>query len=129
MLGAGGLGSVFKAVDTMLERPVAIKMLRSGFDRVASQRFLREAQAMARVHGVHVLRIYELGIGAGDVPFIVMELVDGSLAELMRLDGPVDPRVATEVVRQVATGLKSLHDHVLPSRLDDALRVVFTQGS
>lgn len=117
LLGTGGLGRVFEAVDTMLERPVAIKVLHSSVgDEAAGLRFLREARAMARVIGHYVLRIYDVGIGAGDVPFIVMELVDCSLAELMRGHGPVDPRIATEVVRQVAAGLESLHDHELVHR-------------
>ncbi|HWN66284.1 MAG TPA: protein kinase, partial [Haliangium sp.] len=116
LLGKGGAGSVFEAMDTRLERPVAIKIMGGSLEGAALKRLRREAQAMARVQGQHVLRIYELGIGADDVPFIVMELADGSLAEAMKPGEPVDPRIAVEVVRQAAAGLASLHDGGLVHR-------------
>ena len=75
-LGAGGMGVVYEARDPVLERPVALKLVKSRGHADAQRRLLREAQAMARVAHPNVVPIYEAGVHDDGV-FIAMELVDG----------------------------------------------------
>ncbi|HKI32174.1 MAG TPA: WD40 repeat domain-containing serine/threonine protein kinase [Gemmataceae bacterium] len=113
-LGAGGMGTVYRARDPQLGRDVAIKVPR--FEgppaaRAAAQaRFEREARAAAAVRQAHVCPIYDVGTWDG-VPYVVMAFVEGqSLADLVAA-GPVEPRRAAELVRQVTEGLHAVHDH------------------
>ena len=96
-LGAGGMGEVYYAQDPQLERPVAIKVLTSA--RVTGrqlERFQREARAIARITHPHICTIYDVG-QVGDVPFLVMELLEGeTLAQrLERGPFPVDRALTT----------------------------------
>jgi serine/threonine protein kinase len=76
-LGEGGMGIVYSANDTRLNRPVALKMiLDSGNDEDSRKRFLREAQAAARVTHPNICRLYDIGEVDGR-PFLVMELLEG----------------------------------------------------
>src|SRR5262245_34233785 len=76
-LGAGGMGRVLAAHDADLDRKVAVKVLRGhAGDLIASNRLLREAQAMARLAHPNVVTVFEAGTD-GDQVFIAMELVDG----------------------------------------------------
>ena len=79
-LGAGGMGSVFKARDPRLQRLVAIKFMRverlTGTELRQRQRFLREAQAQARLDHPHICKIYEVG-EIDSQPYIVMQLIQG----------------------------------------------------
>src|SRR5262249_19511557 len=74
-IGEGGMGQVYKAYDTALQRPVALKLLK-GDDPEHSSRFLREAQAQARVTHDHVCKVYEVGERGGR-PYIAMQLIEG----------------------------------------------------
>jgi predicted Ser/Thr protein kinase len=76
LLGAGGMGRVFRAHDTRLKRWIAIKLL-IGTGSEASRRLLQEAQAQARVEHEHVCRVYEVGWDEEGEPFIVMQLIEG----------------------------------------------------
>jgi tetratricopeptide (TPR) repeat protein/predicted Ser/Thr protein kinase len=75
LLGTGGMGKVYKAFDRKLKRAVALKFLR-GADAALEARFLREAQAQARVDHAHVCKVYEVG-RIGDDPYIAMQFIDG----------------------------------------------------
>src|SRR5262249_29705200 len=94
-LGAGGMGRVLAAHDADLDRKVAVKVLRGhAGDLIASNRLLREAQAMARLAHPNVVTVFEAGTD-GDQVFIAMELVDGqTLAAWLR----ARPRSWREVV-------------------------------
>ena len=78
LLGSGGMGSVFQAVDSQLGRFVALKVLRKRLagSEVARQRFLREARAAAKLEHDHVVAIYQVGEDNG-VPYLAMPLLRG----------------------------------------------------
>ncbi len=110
-LGNGGMGSVFRALDTSLQRFVAVKVMRqSGKDldfRVAAM--LREAIAQARLNHPNVVTIYYVG-REGEEPFLAMELLPGpTLAEKMKLEGPVSYGDAIRYGIQVASALEHAH--------------------
>ncbi|MDR3386590.1 MAG: protein kinase, partial [Rudaea sp.] len=78
MLGRGGMGVVYKAYETSLNRFVAVKMLAEALlnDESVKERFLREARSMAALNDPHIIQIYFIGDDAGQTYF-VMEFVDG----------------------------------------------------
>src|SRR3954467_10375725 len=75
VVGSGGMGVVFAARDPMLDRRVAIKVIRADKTGGAETRLLREAQAMARLADPHVVTVHEAGLANGTV-YLAMELVD-----------------------------------------------------
>jgi eukaryotic-like serine/threonine-protein kinase len=109
-LGAGGMGEVYRARDTKLQRDVALKLLRSIFtanaDRVA--RFQREARLLASLNHPHIGGIYGFE-DAGDVPALVLELVEGETLEdrLRRIRLPLSE--ALTVAQQIADALDAAH--------------------
>ncbi|MGW0189184.1 serine/threonine-protein kinase, partial [Streptomyces sp. NPDC003362] len=140
VLGRGGMGTVWRAVDETLGRTVAVKELRfpSNIDEEEKRRLitrtLREAKAIARIRNTSAVTVYDV-VDEDDRPWIVMELVEGkSLAEVIREDGLLDPRRAAEVGLAILDVLRSahregiLHRDVKPSNVliaDDG-RVVLT---
>ncbi len=107
VVGEGGMGRVFLARDTSLERLVAIKLISEDrfTDAKARGRFLREAKAMATVEHPHVVRVYEFGEKDGR-DFIVMEYVEGeSLADRIRRDGKLPVDESLRIVLQTIEGL------------------------
>ncbi len=112
LLGAGGMGGVYRARDEGLNREVAIKvMLKSlGDDPQFVETFQREAQAAARLNHRHIAQIYSFGQEKGQ-PYIAMELVSGgSLDKMMAEQGPLDPTVAIHIGAQIAEGLSVAAD-------------------
>ena len=111
LIGRGGMATVFRAWDTLLGRPVAVKLLRPEItaDPDLELRFRREAHAAAVLHHPNVVGY--LGAGTdGATPFLVMELVDGDdLATRIRRDAPLPPEVAARIARDVANGLAIAH--------------------
>ncbi|HEX7839364.1 MAG TPA: protein kinase, partial [Kofleriaceae bacterium] len=110
-LGAGAMGEVWEAVDTMLDRRVALKFVRpeSTADRVYQARLVREARAMARLYHPNVVAIYDLGQTSDGELFVALELIDGSSARAWLA---ASPRTAAEVLamwRAVAEGLTAVH--------------------
>lgn len=109
-LGAGGMGQVWRARDTRLERDVAIKVLRPGLlsDDEARRRFRKEALALAKLKHAHIAYIYDL-VSEGGTDALVMELVEGeTLSE--RLDrGPLAEREVVRLGGQLADGLAAAH--------------------
>src|SRR5208282_6521847 len=78
LLGAGGMGAVYQAVDTQLARPVALKVLHPSLvgSKRARERFLREARATAALEHDHVVPIYQIGADKG-IPYLAMPLLRG----------------------------------------------------
>ncbi|MEO3974151.1 protein kinase [Streptomyces sp. CAU 1734] len=140
VLGRGGMGTVWRAVDETLSRTVAVKELRfpTSIDEEEKRRLitrtLREAKAIARIRNNSAVTVYDV-VDEDDRPWIVMELVEGkSLAEVIREDGILTPRRAAEVGLAILDVLRSahrqgiLHRDVKPSNVliaDDG-RVVLT---
>ncbi|WP_237535558.1 serine/threonine-protein kinase [Streptomyces sp. SID3343] len=115
-LGRGGMGTVWRAVDTMLDRDVAVKELRvpryvDDDDRgTMSARMLREARAAARIDHPNVVTIFDVAEEDGR-PSIVMELVRGmSLAQELDKDGPVAPGRAAELGLRLLAALEAAHE-------------------
>ena len=97
-LGRGGMGVVFRARQTSLDRIVAIKLMHRALseDRAHAARFLREARVAASLRYPGIVAIYDLGRLDG-VPFFTMELVEGSSLESLLADGPVAPARVAEL--------------------------------
>jgi len=100
-IGVGGMGQVFRARDTRLDRTVAIKVSLERF----SDRFAREARAIAALNHPNICTLHDVG-----PDFLVMELVEGpTLAERLR-KGPLPPDEALAVARQIAAAVEAAHD-------------------
>jgi ABC-type branched-subunit amino acid transport system substrate-binding protein len=111
LLGKGGMGIVFQAVDVRLERPVALKVMKpeTAQDPAARQRFLREARATAGVRSEHIVTIFEVG-QAGELPFLAMELLQGEpLDAWLERQGRPTPAQVLDLGLQIAKGLDAAH--------------------
>ncbi len=110
-LGAGGMGEVYKARDTRLERTVAVKVLpeRLAEDPEALSRFGREAKAVAALSHPNILAIHDFG-HEGSVAYAVSELLEGETLGEALVSGPLSSRKATEYGVQIALGLAAAHE-------------------
>jgi serine/threonine protein kinase len=118
LVGSGGMSSVYRAHDRLLERTVALKILHEQFttDDAYVERFRREARAVAQLAHPNIVTVIDRGEQDGR-QFIVFEYVDGmNLKELMTQGGPVSPREAIELALQVARGLSFAHENGLVHR-------------
>jgi eukaryotic-like serine/threonine-protein kinase len=112
-LGSGGMSSVFRATDTILERTVAVKILAEHLsdDERFVARFRREALAVAKLVHPNIVQVYDTGIDSGR-HYIVMEYVRGrSGAQLLQAEGKLDPATAVDVGVQACAGLDYAHRH------------------
>src|SRR5579864_5053737 len=108
-LGEGGMGVVFHAQDTRLNRAVALKMIRnSGDDENLRKRFLREAQSAARVSHPSICRLYDIGEEDGH-PFLVMELLEGESLAGRLGRGPMGLAESVQVTLSMLSALAALH--------------------
>lgn len=117
VLGFGGVGTVFEAYDTTINRGVALKVLNRKWlnDKVAKERFLREARLCALVKSPHVAMIHAVGEEEG-VPYLAMELLSGiSLQQLMYKVKLTIPQII-RLARETAKGLSAAHAHHLIHR-------------
>ena len=109
-LGAGGMGEVYRARDTRLERDVAIKVLGADFarddDRV--RRFTTEAQATGALNHPNILAVHDIGTHEG-APYLVAELLEGETLRARMDAGRIPPSKALDLARQVASGLAAAH--------------------
>jgi eukaryotic-like serine/threonine-protein kinase len=111
-LGAGGMGEVYLALDTKLDRKVAIKVLPTDSlaDENLKQRLLREAQSAAKLDHPNICAVYDVN-EADSFTFIVMQYIEGeTLGEKMLLD-PLDLSTALAIAEQAAEGLAEAHRH------------------
>ena len=109
--GAGGMGEVYRARDTRLNREVAIKVLPAAFARDPDRlrRFQQEAQAVAALNHPNILAIHDFGEHEGS-PYIVTEFLEGETLRSRLGSGPLPLRKATELAEQIARGLAAAHD-------------------
>lgn len=105
-IGGGGMGSVFEAEDTALERRVAVKLL-AGVD-TGDRGFLREARALSRLRHPGIVRLYDAGTDSGDA-FLVLELVGGTTLRDLMARGPMPAADVTRVGRELAEALAHAH--------------------
>jgi formylglycine-generating enzyme required for sulfatase activity/tRNA A-37 threonylcarbamoyl transferase component Bud32 len=111
LLGVGGMGAVYSARQTKLDRLVALKILppERARDPDFTERFLREARALARLNHPHIVSVYDTG-QAGAYLYILMEYVEGaSLRDLIR-DGKLDACEAMRLVPQICDAMQYAHD-------------------
>ena len=112
-LGAGGMGEVYRARDTRLDRMVAIKLLSSELLNAPSrriERFRREARAIARVTHQHICTLHDIGED-GPAIFLVMEYVEGATLAARLEDGPLTLALALRAAIQIADALDHAHRH------------------
>lgn len=117
-LGRGGMGIVLEAFDTELRRDVALKVLRPDrADEKSRARFVREAQAAARVKHENVVTVHSVANPPGAPPYLVMELVRGpTLRQRIAAERRLDPREAARIIAEVADGLAAAHEAGLVHR-------------
>src|SRR6185312_11630662 len=106
--GAGGMGEVFKARDTRLNRFVALKFLPEGAGAAARDRFRREAQAIAALNHPHICTLYEVGDDNGQ-PYLVMELLEGETLHARLARGTVASTQAIAWGAEIADALQAAH--------------------
>jgi formylglycine-generating enzyme required for sulfatase activity/predicted Ser/Thr protein kinase len=110
LLGKGGFGVVYRAVDTELNREVALKLLRASARSVeADARLLREAQAMAQLKHPNVVTVYDVGKLADGQVYVAMELVDGTSLRAWLAAGDRPWRAVLAMFLQAAHGLEAAH--------------------
>lgn len=116
-LGTGGMGQVYRAYDTALDREVALKVLHAGAatDPVFVARFKREARVAAGIDEPHVVPIYDSGEINGRL-FIAMRMIGGTDVASMLKKGPLPPEQAVMLIEQAAAALDSAHDAGLEHR-------------
>nr|WP_253872681.1 serine/threonine-protein kinase [Mycobacterium gordonae] len=110
LLGRGGMGEVWRAHDSAIDRTVAIKMLLPHFaqDEKFEQRFRREAHAAARLDDPHVVPIYDVGEIDGRL-FVSMRLINGADLQTLLDAGPLEPQRAVGIIEQIAKALHAAH--------------------
>ena len=112
LLGRGGMGCVHRAFDPVLEREVALKVMRAEIvgDPEQKQRFEREARAVARLSHPGVVTVFDLGYHTDGSPYIVMELLRGQdLLARMRAEPPLSLQEKVSIVGQILDGLGHAH--------------------
>ena len=109
LIGRGGMGEVFRAFDTRLNRPVAVKVMRATAATAnQSHRFLREARAASALNHPNIVIIHEIGETPAGEQFIVQEFIEGTTLRA-RLDRPMPVEQVIEVSRQIARALGAAH--------------------
>ncbi|MBK9529694.1 MAG: serine/threonine-protein kinase [Acidobacteria bacterium] len=110
-IGAGGMGEVYKAHDSRLDREVAIKVLPSEMssDEDRLRRFEQEAKATSALNHPNILTVYDIGEHGGS-PFIVAELLEGDELRQRLEEGPIPLRKVTEYAQQIVSGLSAAHE-------------------
>ena len=114
-IGAGGMGEVYRARDTRLERTVAVKVLPAHLtgNEELRQRFEREAKTISQLSHPHICALYDVG-REGDRDYLVMEYLEGeSLAGRIAREGGIAPAATLAAARQVASALDVAHAHGL----------------
>ncbi len=123
-IGRGGMSTVYRAFDTVLERPVAIKLMHREIaaDSDQLERFRREARSVARLNHPHIVTVIDAGEessedGEGGTPYIVLEYVEGeTLKQLIRRAGPLEITQAIAYAIEIARALGAAHEQMIVHR-------------
>jgi len=117
LIGRGGMGAVYQARQKTLDRVVALKVLppEIGQDPAFTERFAREAQALAKLNHPHIVAIYDFG-QRGDLFFFLMEYVDGMNLRGLLDSGHISPKEALAIVPQICEALQYAHDQGIVHR-------------
>lgn len=117
LIGAGGMGEVYRAKDTRLERSVAIKILPPHIGERAEirQRFEREAKTVSSLQHPHICALYDIGAQDG-LSYIVMELLEGEPLDKRIARGPIPPSDAIAIAIEIADALDQAHSHGMVHR-------------
>lgn len=118
LLGRGGMGEVYEAVDERLGRTVALKVLSGpvAHDAAFRERFLRESRAAARINSPHAVTIHNVGEVDGRL-YLDMQLIDGEdLQDLLHRTGPLEPRRTLALLEQIAEAVDTAHESGLVHR-------------
>src|SRR5579875_1114201 len=128
-LGEGGSGVVYLANDTLLERPVVLKILRAGALSAEETRstILREARLASAFEHPNICAIYEAG-ESGDEAFIAMQYVPGQSLDRLIARGPASPQLVVSVGIQIADGLEAAHAQGIFHRDLKPQNVMLTDG-
>jgi tRNA A-37 threonylcarbamoyl transferase component Bud32 len=111
-IGSGGYGEVWRATDTVLARPVAVKLLHPRYTQrsEALARFRAEARLAGGLSHENIAQVFDYGEPAdGQPPYLVMELADGPSLETVLTGGPLDDSRTMDIVAQTAAGLQAAH--------------------
>lgn len=130
VLGQGGMGMVFRGVQTSMQRPVALKTLHPQLALAPSffERFKREAEIASRLHHPNIITIFDFGQTADGMCYFVMELLEGeSLRQRVKRQGPMTLREAAAVVEQTALGVGHAHKQNVIHRDIKPHNVMLTQ--
>src|SRR3712207_355056 len=117
LAATGGMGAVYRATDTVLERPVALKVVlpEKADDPGMAARLTHESLLAAQLSHPHVLPVYDAD-ESGGVGYVAMQWVDGRSLEALAADGPLPVERVVELAEQVAGALDHAHDHGLVHR-------------
>src|SRR5437867_2320545 len=113
LIKRGGMGAVYRGKHVLMDKTVAIKVLRPALavDEEVVARFSREAKAASRISHPHAVSVTDFGEAENGVVFLVMEYLDGrTLKEIIKNDGPMPLKRAVEIIRQVAGALDAAHE-------------------
>ena len=109
-VSSGGMGVVYKARHIVLDKPIAIKLLREAQDTDAQQRFLLEAKSACHIGHEHIVDITDFGVLEDGRPYLVMEFLVGKSLETVIREGPLPPRRVCRIGEQIARGLQAVHE-------------------
>jgi serine/threonine-protein kinase len=112
-LGIGGMGTVYRAVHLLIDRPVAIKVLNQRFveDEAARTRFKREARAAGRLQHANAVTVTDFGQSSDGYVYIVMELLEGrTLRDILAKEAPLDAARAVSIMMQISDAVAAAHE-------------------
>jgi serine/threonine-protein kinase len=112
LLGEGGMSTVYRARNALVERPCAVKVMSAALatDANVRERFRREAKSTQAISHPNVIEIFDQGEMDDSTPYIVMELLDGHTLSVLTDAGPVLPPRAIPIMIQIARGIARAHD-------------------
>jgi serine/threonine protein kinase len=119
LLGRGGMGAVYRALQHSMEREVAVKLLHKSFsdDATVVRRFLQEAKGASKLNHQNVITLFDFGQTEKGELYLMMELLEGrELGDLVEAEAPMDPQRAVGLICQVCDGLQHSHDFGLVHR-------------